>query len=62
MEKIVLTNGSVAIKWEHPHGLMEEKVYLYKVEVDGQARLFPHEQTACILPEEKNESEIKVSS
>ena len=41
---------------------MEEKVFLYKVEVDGQERLFPQEQTACILSKEEKEREIKVSS
>ena len=32
------------LKWEHPHGFMEEKMYLYKVEVNGETRFFPHEQ------------------
>ena len=44
LKKIVLANGSVALKWEHPHGFMEEKTYLYKVEVNGETRFFPHEQ------------------
>lgn len=44
LKKIVLANGSVALKWEHPHGFMEEKMYLYKVEVNGETRFFPHEQ------------------
>lgn len=39
LKKIVLANGSVALKWEHPHGFMEGKMYLYKVEVNGETKV-----------------------
>lgn len=59
MKKIILGNGSVALKWEHPHGFMEVKMYLYKVEVNGETRFFRMRRLLVLYQKRRSAKKLK---